>query len=516
MTKPVLLWVDDEIDLLRPHILFLEQKGYEVATATNGQDALRMCRSHVYDLILLDENMPGLTGLEVLPSLKEIHPDTPVVMVTKSEEEDLMEEAIGSKIADYLIKPVNPNQILLSLKNNIHRKEIVNDKTTLSYQQAYRKLSMQMDDCRNIRDWYELYKQLVYWKLELRELEGPMASMLKQQGKEANAAFARFVKKNYSEWVGEGEIKDRPLMSPNLFKEKLIPMLDKGENLFFVLVDNLRFDQWKIISKMFGEYFTIEEELYTSILPTSTQYARNALFSGLMPDRIEKTYPELWVDEDKEEGKNLNEEPMIAGCLSRCRRDYSFSYNKVYENQYLERLVSGFTKLGGNRLNVVVLNFIDMLSHARTDSHIVRQLASSEAGYLSLTESWFKHSAVIELFKQIAAKGYKVVLTTDHGSIQVDTPQRVVGLKETSANLRYKHGRLMSYDESEVFEIRNPQKVGLPSPNLTTSYIFASGTDFFVYPNGYNHYAAYYKDTFQHGGISMEEMLVPLITMTPR
>lgn len=508
-----ILWADDEIDLLKPHILFLKQKGYEVETVNNGNDALEVAKHKRYDVIILDENMPGLSGLETLSQIKQLQPDVPVIMITKSEEENIMNQAIGNKIADYLIKPVNPNQILMSLKKNLHSGTLVSQKATSDYQQEFRRITKQINESYDINDWYDLYRKLVFWEMELAQTETNMDELLLMQKNEANSAFCKFIRKNYESWMTS---ENHPIMSNEIFKKKVFPLLDNGDKVFFILIDNFRLDQWRIIKPLLSDYFSTEEELYCSILPTATQYARNAIFSGLMPLQIEKMFPDLWVDEDSEEGKNINESPLIQTQFERYRKRYKFSYHKVYESAYGEKILQNFSSLETNDLNVIVFNFIDMLSHARTESKMIRELASNNAAYRSLTESWFRHSSASDLLRKIAESGYKVILTTDHGTIRVDNPIKVIGDKNTNTNLRYKVGKNLSYNNRQVYEIRRPDRFGLPSPNLSSAYIFAMNGDFFTYPNNYNYYVQYYKDTFQHGGISMEEMLVPIITMQPK
>lgn len=511
-----LLWVDDEIDHLKAHQIFLEKRGYDVTTVSNGRDAIDLCAANDYDLVLLDENMPGLSGLETLSEIKNIHPNLPVVMVTKNEAEDIMDQAIGAKIADYLLKPVNPMQILLTLKKNIHQREIVQEQTQTGYRQDFAQISLQMDDARDAQSWQELYRRLVAWELQLEESADPaMNEMLRMQKEEANVAFAKFVRKNYEAWLHD-EAADRPILSPDVMKRAVFPRLSDGRRVYLLVLDNFRYDQWRMLSRELADEFDIDESLYYSILPTSTQYARNAIFSGLMPLHIKERHPELWVEEDEDEGKNLNEEQLIARQLERHRRKESFSYHKLNDSSAVDKLLASFVSLRKFDLNVLVINFVDILSHARTESRMVRELASNEAAYRAITLSWFRHTGMRELFRLLAAEDADIIITTDHGSIRVDQPTKVIGDKNVNTNLRYKLGKNLSYPAKEVFEIKDPKRFLLPAPNLSTAYIFALGTRFFAYPNNYNYYVQYYRDTFQHGGISMEEMIVPLIALRPK
>jgi CheY-like chemotaxis protein len=517
MQDTTILWADDEIDLLKPHILFLTGKGYKVTTVTNGNDAVDAFKNSYFDLVFLDENMPGLTGLETLSQIKNINNDVPIVLITKNEEEYLMEDAIGSKIDDYLIKPVNPKQIQLTIKKLTENKRLVTQKTTMAYQQDFRALGMTLNDNLNFDEWADVYKKLVYWELELQQLEDAgMHEILTLQKAEANTQFCKFIERNYLSWMKNPEAG--PVVSPQLFKKKVFPLLDGKGPVFFILIDNLRYDQFKIINSILIEYFRLEEEdTYYSILPTATQYARNSIFSGLMPLDMEKRYPEMWQNDEDEGGKNLYEGDFVTDQIKRVlRKDIKHSYHKILNIDEGRALNESVNNLMSNELNVVVYNFVDMLSHARTDMQMIRELASDDAAYRSLTLSWFEHSPLYDLLKFLAQKQVRVVLTTGHGTIRVKTPSKIVGDRNTNTNLRYKQGKNLNFNPKEVFHVRNPHDAMLPKLHVSSSFVFAKEDNYFVYPNNYNHFMNFYNETFQHGGISLEEMLIPIAVYGPK
>lgn len=517
MNKPRILWVDDEIDVLRAHILFLKNKDYEVETANNGLDAVEKVKENYFDIIFLDENMPGMTGLETLTRIKSIAPNIPVIMITKSEEENIMDEAIGSKIADYLIKPVNPKQILLSLKKNIDQKRLVTQQTTSAYQVQFSQIGMRINDRLTFDEWLDVYKSLVHWEIELGTSEdAAMDEVLAMQKDDANKAFYKFIRENYLGWLKK-EQDERPVMSHDVFRHTIFPLLDAGEKVFVLVIDNLRFDQWRTLSPVFEEYFRIDsDELYLSILPTATMYARNAMFAGMLPKDIAERYPELWDDDDNVGNKNRYEEQLLHKQMERFRRKEKLYFEKVSGIRRDRQTTESLNNILENDLSVMVINFVDMISHARTEMEMIRELASDEKAYRSLTLSWFNHSSLRDLIRSLAGHNIRLVVTTDHGAIKVNNPVKVIGDRETNTNLRYKLGKNLNYKSKNVFEVRDPREAFLPSRNVSTSYIFAHADDFFAYPNNYNYYANYYKDTFQHGGISLEEMIVPLVTMVPK
>jgi len=512
-----ILWVDDEIDLLKPHIIFLENKNYKVTTCNNGRDAVDIFEENNFDIVFLDENMPGMSGLETLSEMKEKKSSVPVIMITKSEEEHLMEEAIGSKIADYLIKPVNPNQILLALKKNLDHSRLVTEKTTLDYQKEFRKISMDLAMVNTYEDWLELYKKLIFWELELENIEDQgLISILESQKNEANVQFGKFIEKKYEKWFDPKSV--HPVLSHQLFREYVVPEITKKDRpILFVVIDNLRYDQWKAFESVVNNHYKLEKELpYFSILPTATQYARNAIFSGLTPLEMEKQFPQYWKNDVEEGGKNMFEGEFLTAQLKRLGLNIRSEYYKITSFKDGKKLVENFKGLKQNDLTTIVYNFVDMLSHAKTEMEVVKELASNDKAYRSLTLSWFKNSPLLEMIQQAQQMGFKLILTTDHGTINVKHPSKVIGDKNTSLNLRYKTGRSLTYEDKEVFAVKDPKSIGLPAINMSSSFIFAKNDLFLAYVNNFNHYVSYYRNTYQHGGISLEEMIIPFMVLQPR
>lgn len=510
-----ILWVDDEIDLLKPHILFLEKKDYKVTTCTNGTDAIDLVSENNFDIVFLDENMPGITGLEALSEIKQKNTNLPIVMITKSEEEYLMEEAIGSKIADYLIKPVNPNQILLSLKKNLDHSRLVSEKTTSSYQQEFRKISMDLAMVNSYEEWAELYKKLVHWELELENINDTgMLEILESQKSEANSQFFKFIKKHYQHWL-TGD--DKPTFSHTLFKDYIVPNLSKSQGVLWVVIDNLRYDQYRVLEPFINNYFKKEEEYsYYSILPTATQYARNAIFSGLMPSEMEKRHPNYWKNDTDDGGKNLFEANFLDEQIKRLGLNITHEYYKIVSLKSGKDLADSYNGTRQNDLTTVVYNFVDMLSHAKTEMEVIKELAGDDKAYRSLTVSWFKNSPLYEIIQKAQKLGQKLIITTDHGTINCKHPTKVIGDKNISSNLRYKTGRSLSYEDKDVYAVKNPKDIFLPSIAINSPFIFTKEDLFFAYPNNYNHFVKYYKNTYQHGGVSLEEMIIPCAVYNPK
>lgn len=519
MDKVKILWADDEVDFLKSHITYLEDKGYQVHSVSNGQDALDKVQEENYDVVFLDESMPGLSGLETLQEIKKIKNTIPIVLITKNEEEDLMEDAIGSQIADYLIKPVKPQQIILTLKKLIDNKRLITEKTSQAYQQEFQKLFMTIQSVSDYHEWVELYKNLVYWELELdNAASDDMFHIMEMQKKEANVEFNKFVIKHYLDWIKNSQSEETPTLSHTLFRRKVYPFLVQEKPTFFILIDNLRYDQWKMIQPYFDELFDrVDEDVFFSILPTATQYSRNGIFAGMTPLEISKKLPQYWKNDDEDGGKNLFEKDLLAYQLEKnIKNPIKHSYSKIITQEDGNQLTKEFNNLMHNQLNVIVYNFVDMISHARTEMEVMKELAKNEKAFRSLTVSWFEHSNLLSLIKKLQSKDVNIIITTDHGTTQVQRPSKCVGDRLTSSNIRYKAGKNLQFNEKDVFAIRKPEEAGLPQANVSTSYIFAKEDYYLIYQNNYNQFVSFFKDSFQHGGISLEEMIIPITAYTSK
>ena len=515
MSQVKILWVDDQIDLLKSHIIFLNEKGYQIDTCTNGNDAIEKITNNRYQAVLLDENMPGLSGIETLIQIKKIDRNLKVIMITKSEEENIMEDAIGKEISDYLIKPVNPNQILLSLKKNLKDKKLIMDSNISDYQQEFRKLSIKMMSINSWSEWIELYQEIIDWELKLSDVNDiTMMEILNNQKSEANSLFSKFIELNYEQWIKKN---DSPPLSNNILEKYLINELNE-KPLILIVIDNLRYDQWRVIEPSILDFYNKEREVpYFSILPTSTQYARNSLFSGLMPKEIKDKFPQFWKDDHEDGGKNLFESKLLENNLSRFRnKNLKHEYHKITNLKNGIKLSTNLKQSLQNGLTTIVYNFVDMLSHSKTEMEMIKELASNDKAYRSLTYSWFINSPLFEIIKSASEYGFKLIITTDHGTINVKNPTKIIGDRNTSQNLRYKTGRSLTCNEKDNLIFNNPHEILLPKTSLNSSYVFAKEDFYLVYPNNYNHYSNYYKNTYQHGGVSMEEMIIPFIVLNPK
>lgn len=509
-----ILWADDEIDQLKAHILFLKDKGFDIHPVTNGSDAVDMVVNREFDLVFLDEQMPGMDGLQTLERIKDIAPLLPVVMITKSEEESIMEDAIGRHISDYLIKPVNPNQILLTVKRVLERRRIQSETASQRFLGRFGQLSRMVEEADTRTEWIEIYRQLLRWEHELKEGDDTLQDILAEQFKQANAAFSRFVVRNYRGWL---DGKEKPVLSPDIFPNYVFPLLDRDRPVVFILIDCMRFDQWMEFERHLSPLFQIDTDFYYSILPTATPYSRNAIFSGLYPSRIREAHPDLWEDDTDENSLNRHEEELLGRQLQRHRLPHSFRYRKVLTAQDGRKSLTQLSESLQVPLSAFVYNFVDTLVHSRSDSDVLRELAPDARAFRSVADSWFQHSTLFQLFRELAAREVTVVVTTDHGSIRAMRDTLVYGDRHASVSLRYKHGRgLKAEDPSSVFTIDRPRDYLLPQSPQINSYLIALEDHYFVYPTQYHKYQNKYRDTFQHGGISMEEMILPVATLTPR
>ncbi len=515
MLKYTILWVDDEEDLLQSHILFLKAKGFKVITCNNGKDAITIINEQVFDAVLLDENMPGLSGLETLNIIKKTHLHLPVIMVTKDINEKVMDDALGLKIADYLIKPINPNQVLLALKKILQGTQLIEDKSIQEYRESFQKINLDIYNLETHQDWIDFYKKMIYWQKELKSTSKDVYNIFESQMEEANEHFFSFIKKNYSAWLENEE--ESPLLSHTLFRKKVFPNLQENKTTLLIIIDNLRFDQWKQIETHISPFYRNEEEdLFYSMLPTTTQYSRNALFSGLTPLEMYKKYPDLWVNDNEEENKNLNEAKFLELQLQRINNPISFSYHKIGNTKSGKQLLDNLQNEKNKSLVVAVFNFLDMISHAKTEMDFIKEIASDNKSFSDLTESWFKNSILLEILEKSASLRFNVLLTTDHGMVSVSNPIKILSTKESNNNIRYKSGKTFNFDSKRIFHLQNPEVFQLPKLSLNHSYIFTQGNDYLVYSNEFNKYANLFNNSFQHGGISMEEVLIPFIKLVPK
>lgn len=511
-----ILWADDEIERLKPHILFLENKGFTLTPVTNGEDAITNVKKESFDLVFLDEQMPGMDGLTTLGKIKQIHPQLPVVMITKSEEELIMEDAIGSKISDYLIKPVNPNQILLTIKRILDQRRLTNEKSAQSYLQSFQSISAQIDSRPDWQEWISIYTQLTTWDIELENGDEGLLQILNDQMQQANTEFGKFIDSEYQYWL-DRKMDERPLLSPDIIKEYIHPHIGKTESTFLFIIDCMRYDQWLVFEKLLSDYFTIETDFYYSILPTATPYSRNSIFAGLYPSDIEKHYPQYWKNAEGDESSLNQDEPeLLAEQIRRLGHSFTPRYEKVLQKEEGKRLADRISNYMQVPFNAFVFNFVDTLVHSRSDSDVLKEIAPDVPAFRSLAKTWFQHSNLLQIFRELAARDVRIVVTTDHGSVRAMRDTKVLGDRHTSTSLRYKFGRHLKVDKNAAIIVDNPADYKLPKISASTNYIFAKEDYYFVYPTNYHKFQNKYRDTFQHGGASMEEMILPVSVLKPK
>ncbi len=520
MARPSrILWADDEIDLLKPHILFLESKGYEVVSVSNGEDAVQKVRDGSFEVVLLDEHMPGMGGLEAVSEILHISPDLPVVMVTKSEEERLMDQALGGQIADYLTKPVNPSQVLLTCKRILDRSRIRSERVSQDYLSSFSGITRRLMEPLSHSEWVDLYQTLIGYDIELGGDEG-VRQVLEDQYHEANRTFSRFVEDHYPEWIrshDQSQKEERPVLSHEVVSTFVEPLLKKGGPVVFFVIDCMRYDQWLEFERLISPLFSMEKAFHYSILPTATPYSRNAIFSGLLPRDLAEKYRAVWSQgEDDEHSRNRNEEEFLNDQLKAKEGKIRIRYDKLITTQNGRDFAQNVHNVLQVDLSAVVVNFVDILAHSRSDSAVLRELAPDERAYRALTRTWFEHSWLYNAFMQLADTDCTIVVTTDHGAIRSLHATKVIGDRETSTALRYKYGRNLKCDERHAILVRDPHDYGLPRDHMNMNYIIAKEDYYFVYPTNYNKYVSRYRDTMQHGGISLEEMILPVVTLHPK
>jgi len=513
-----ILWVDDQIEELRSHVVYLTDKGYEVDGATNGRDAVEMLRKNPYDAILLDEMMPGMGGLETLSELKLVRDNVPVIMITKSEEEDLMNRAIGRRIDDYLVKPVSPLQIVSVLKRQLEGRRIRSEQINRDFLSHYQSMSGRMIDAASHQDWEALYADMVTWELDLYSYsDHGLLATHDEQWSEANRVFARYIRDQYAGWVSGAD--NAPLMCPDLFKTWVAPELETGRQVYFIVIDCMRLDQWQNVESLLEPFFQMDRRLYWSILPTATPFARNAIFAGLYPSEIGSRYPDWWRGaSNQQHSKNAHEKELMGEQLKRLDSPAAdnFRYYKVYDARDTDDLRRHIGSLDDVKLVTAVYNFLDIMAHGRAQSSILKELAPDVAAFRTLMRSWFEHSTLFEVLKHLSRKDVTVFITTDHGSTLCRKATTIKGNRDTSSNVRYKYGDNLGVDEKAVFLMKEPEEYMLPRQSAIENYAITTENHYLVYPTNYHEYERLYRDSFQHGGISLEEMIVPFAVLRPR
>ena len=512
-----ILWADDEIELLRSHQLFLNDKGFEVTPVNNGEDAVAMVQQENFDIVLLDEMMPGLDGLQTLEQIKQLNSNIPIIMITKSEEEHLMDEAIGRRIDDYLTKPVNPSQIFMACKKLLDSRQIRQSQAGQVYVSKATQIQQWLAGGVTWKTWIDLHLLLCEWDIEIRRLgDKSLHGMVDDQKRECNQEFGRFVERNYAEWIENED--NSPPMSVDVVPEFVYPYLEAGRQVFFIVVDCLRLDHWLIMEPVLSEFFDVKRHYHYSILPTATPYSRNAIFSGLFPSEIERKYGNVWANAQDESSLNRNEHRYIDEQLAEMgfSPQTSSHYVKVINAGEGQSLTRKVPSLANVPLVSIVYNFLDLLVHGRSHSALLKEIAPDEAAFRSLVSSWFAHSSLFETLQQVARTEAVVVLTTDHGAIRGTRAAVVHGDRETSTNLRYKNGKNLRVEGKDALFISEPGRYGLPSAGMGANFIVAKEDFYFVYPTNFNEYQRQYKDSFQHGGISLEEMILPVAVLEPK
>lgn len=512
---PKILWADDEINQLQSHIIFLKKKGFDITPVSNGQDAVTMISQEYFDIVYLDEQMPGMGGLETLEKIKSLQPSLPVVMITKSEEEAIMEDAIGGKISDYLIKPVNPNQILLTTKRLLERRRLQSEKLSQNYLRQFNEISSRIHPGTSWQKWIEIYRELTQWHIDLGNVDETLKQVLDDQLQQANKEFGKFIDTNYLSWLHDND--DRPLLSHEVMGHYVWPALQRDEKVMFFIIDCMRYDQWLVFARILANFYTIETDFYYSILPTATPYSRNAIFSGLYPSEIARLYPDLWQQGQDETSLNRHEEELLKRQLERAGIDINFRYEKILNADSGNRVADKIQSYSQSKLAAFVFNFVDTLVHSRSDSDVIKELAPDVSAFRSITDAWFQHSSLLHMFKELAKEDITLIITTDHGSVRSLRAAKVFGDKDTATNLRYKYGRNLKADQPQtVIFMDEPEKFRLPQVGMVNNYMVAREDYYFVYPTNYHKYQNRYRDTFQHGGASMEEMILPIATLRPK